>query len=803
MIEKLQRLAPRVLLFAALVIRLDNLDQFGPLFDENLTQSVVNNVLAGDFRNNWKYADVPAVYRIDFYNFSSYFYVDAAFVKLAGVLTDGPPAHPMHWHRVCSALAGTLAAFFFYLLARRWFDEGTALVCLAFLAVAPILVQDAHYARPEAVEILLVGLLYLLCDKLRDGNFTYPLLAAACACAGFLGAMKFSLVPMVAVVLFWVPEDLWKDSKAAIRVAVTSAGALIAGLFIGMPDAFFHPAAYWSGVRFLRHQYGGVHRPHGNLSGGYTLGMETGYFWQTLGPVILLLAVVAAIGRYRTMPKAVWTSLCLPVIFYFGVFSLQSTFFERNLSHVVPMILLLSAAGLTFIVRYVRAHAKPRWILPALAALLFIGAIVPPALVSYDLVEVAMPTNSDERAKGYERNLLKRVNRPLEKTGRLVAEEDANNLIDIAEEDSRGVLVRVDDFNDPFTVHYVAELGRHLRAEQVGFFPSVFRNISVSTLQYYHSPAFRYLLLKPPAEGQPSNSEVSTIAGWKFRRFGSITHEVDPGPVEMNSWVENGYYPDVGPPKSGGRCFGSWTQQKGDENKGVLRMGPTGAVEGPTLLIPIVTGPNAAQLSIVVKDHGSGAELARMNPPALPKWKLWQVDLPKGRKFALDIIASDEGSGQGQWMAIGLPRTYNEFMQLGDALAMPDGSVSIEGSWTRDGYFPAVGGPPVSGVVYGSWNGSDGNTGSLRLKPTCSRQQGVIGIPLVTGPGNGGLTVKVLNARTGEVTASLDPPPVHTDWWVWNVALPREPNPGIVIVAEDRGTGFGQWLAVGQPHNVR
>jgi 4-amino-4-deoxy-L-arabinose transferase-like glycosyltransferase len=798
--SKLHLFAPRILLFAVFVIRLVHLDQFDPLFDENLTQAVVHNVLAGDFRNNWKFADVPIEYHTDFYNFSSYFYVDAAFVKLAGILTDGPPAHPIHWHRICSAIAGTFAAFFFYLLARKWFDRSTALVYLAFLAVAPILVQDAHYARPEAVEILLVGLLYLLSNKLHDGTFRYSILAAACACAGFLGAMKFSLLPMVAVALFWVPGDLWKDRKSAFRVAVTAAASLIAGMFAGVPHAFTHPAAYWRGVQLLRVQYGGVHRPYGYFSESYVLGMEINYFWQTLGPILLLLAVVASIVLYRTMPKVIWRSLCLPILFYFGMFGLQRTLFERNLSHVVPLILMLSAAGLTFIVRWVRARAKLLWIPSAVAAFLFIGAVTPPALVSYQLV-AAMMTNTEDRASVYEGNLVKKVGLPFEKTGQLLYNPELQLLIDLAEENRRGVLVRVDDFNDSFTEHYLGELGRRVQAQQVGFFPSVFRNLSGCTLQVYHSQSFRYLILRPLAESQPSDNVITEIGGWKFRRLDRLGREINPGHLDMNSWVEDGFYPEVGPPRRG-RSFGSWTPQNGDANTGVFRMGPTDVVEGPTLLIPIVTGPNTTQLSIIVKDHDSGAEVARMNPPVLIKWTLWQVDLPKGRKSALDIIASDEGSKLGQWMAIGIPRTYNEFM-LGEALPMPDGSVSIRGSWTKDGYYPAVGPPPVSGVVYGSWSGKDANVGTLRLKPTCCQQQAVIGIPVVTGPYNGGLSVKVLNSKTGKVIASLDPPPIRVDWWVWNVDLPREPNLSIEIVAEDRGTAFGQWLAIGQPHTVR
>jgi hypothetical protein len=105
-------------------------------------------------------------------------------------------------------------------------------------------------------------------------------------------------------------------------------------------------------------------------------------------------------------------------------------------------------------------------------------------------------------------------------------------------------------------------------------------------------------------------------------------------------------------------------------------------------------------------------------------------------------------------------------------------------------------------MVYGSWSGSDANTGSLRLGPVRAGRQSAIGIPLVTGPGNKGLSIRALNAKTGKVIASLDPVPVHTAWWVWNIALP-EPDLSVEIVAEDAGTGYGQWMAVGPAYALR
>src|SRR6185437_6117574 len=92
------------------------------------------------------------------------------------------------------------------------------------------------------------------------------------------------------------------------------------------------------------------------------------------------------------------------------------------------------------------------------------------------------------------------------------------------------------------------------------------------------------------------------------------------------------------------------------------------------------------------------------------------------------------------------------------------------------------------------------NTGDLRLGPYPIGKQTAITIPLVTGPGDGGRAIEVLNSKTGKLIASLNAIPRHDQWWLWNVPLPHEPDGSFEIVAADAGSAYGQWLAIGVPH---
>ncbi len=639
-----------------LAFRLVNLTTFDPLLDETITKGVVENILEGDLTNNWKFADIPPDFRIDLYNFSSYMYADALFVAVAHpIISRIPLVRTDSWvfpHRLFSALAGTLALCLFYLVALKWFGQVVAIVSLAFMAVAPLLVQEAHYARPEAFVILLVGLAYLLLSMMAEGRRPIIALAAASAILGFLAASKFSLAPMALLPLVFVPVHLLRDRRVMPWIALICGGSWVLGMYLGVPDGFQNPKAYWSGVQFLTRHYAGVHRPHGQLADANSFGLIVTYFWQTLGPVMCLLGLAGTLTlawRRRIFHLA---SIFLPIAFYIAVFSTQRTFFERNLSHILPLMLVLCAVGLGWILERLRSGTSSRWIPPAFAASLFLAAVLPPAVLSGKLVSIGMVYSTEDRAKSYEDALLRKSGYKIAEVSSLLGDERVEHFTRLAEDSDAALLVRILDYNDPFTVHWMAELSRRVRLEQLGYFPSLFPNLSPSTLIVYHSPALRYLLLAP----KPG---ITTIDGWKFVRFNEAAGALRYGGLETDTWSANGVFPATGTPAPMGappaQFFGSWAKG-GDANVGTLRMSLLDPEGSSTIGIPVVTGPVTRGLSIVVRDHSTGADLARMDPPpVLTRWKLWRVDLPPNPRLVIDIVATDHGSDWGQWLAVGVP----------------------------------------------------------------------------------------------------------------------------------------------------
>ena len=139
------------------------------------------------------------------------------------------------------------------------------------------------------------------------------------------------------------------------------------------------------------------------------------------------------------------------------------------------------------------------------------------------------------------------------------------------------------------------------------------------------------------------------------------------------------------------------------------------------------------------------------------------------------------------------------FSELGPRL--PDATPEIAGTWAPDGYYKGAGGPgtpPADGLVFGSY--PDTNTGTIRLGPFHLDGHIGIAIPVVTGPDNHKLTITIRDALSKEVLAQMDPPPVHTTWWAWRPELPMGRGIDIEVLAEDKGSGWGQWMALGSPH---
>ena len=89
--------------------------------------------------------------------------------------------------------------YLFYLVAQQLFSQVIAIAAMALMAAMPLLVQDSHYARPEAFVLAVTGAAYLLLLQFDSHRERLRYLGCSAFCFGVLIACKISLIPMAAI----------------------------------------------------------------------------------------------------------------------------------------------------------------------------------------------------------------------------------------------------------------------------------------------------------------------------------------------------------------------------------------------------------------------------------------------------------------------------------------------------------------------------------------------------------------------------------------------------------------------------
>jgi hypothetical protein len=123
-----------------------------------------------------------------------------------------------------------------------------------------------------------------------------------------------------------------------------------------------------------------------------------------------------------------------------------------------------------------------------------------------------------------------------------------------------------------------------------------------------------------------------------------------------------------------------------------------------------------------------------------------------------------------------------------------------QASWIKNGPLPGTPIDTPPGIsYYESYAGSDVNTGVLTSALFPAPSQNCVILASAHGPSIEGLSETLIDADTKEAIASIPQIGSDTIWSFWRVDLP----PGsqhLQIVAEDQGKGWGQWLAISEPH---
>ena len=470
--------------------------------DEPITVEVVNGMrVREDWNTNWKLAGLEETFRRDQFNFSGYLIAARLFAPAAEVIA-GPLQQRRDrgvvWYRGFSAAFGIGCIVFAWLLGKAVGDTWTALFSAAGTAVAVILVQDAHYARPEAFSTFLF--LAVAWISVRRT----PASAASLAIAGFLvGVLTMTKVTLAIAAIF--PLWAWLQTRPAEpshrgRWWLIGGGALLAtsvGLGVAAPAAWSDLPAFMRGLHYLRNQYASAHVPHSRPDHGRMGLAQLAYFGGTLG---LGTAVLALAGSAMMLAKRQWTviiTVLFTVLVTAGYFATQHVFFERNLSHVVPLYFLAAGLGLAAIVSPLERRIHRRWISASIGALVVALALLPAVRLTYRFVEIDLSGQAAERLRAYSAGVAQRCppNTRILVTS-LLSDEVFEQVRQEVQSADAPLLLSVIDFNDPYTALQIKRLPEVFDVLGQTRFDGIYGDLPVCTLHTYHGHPVSFWLIQ-------------------------------------------------------------------------------------------------------------------------------------------------------------------------------------------------------------------------------------------------------------------------------------------------------------------
>ncbi len=475
--------------------------------DERMVVSVDGALSTNHFDTDMKRAPIHEGLQLARYNFSSYFYASYIWYFVATPLERAlhfravqTPTSLVIVFRQFSAIFGLLACALVYGCAKELIPAKFAALAALFTGVLPLLVQDSHYARAEAfVTAGAVGTLWLSFAIARNCSLVRCFWSGLLV--GFLTACKISLAPLVLLpalsILAWHRSNLPQRLRFAVERSCLLVAGFVFGFLLGVPYVIPHWREWWLGWKFLKNQYSHPFPPFGPYPDGYCFGMINNYILSSFGAPLLIFA---AIGVFHLLRRKAYFPLLLligPIALYELIFGFQLSFFERNISHVVPWIAILAAVGCMAAWDQIKRASAVAEVRVTAMTMVIVLCLWTPLTLSWRIAVVVFGGRTYDPTNKYE-TLIRLTYPGLPMIGdELWAYEVLEHIQQQLSSNPGGYILKLGDANDQLSRQQLFIAEHMFSMKLLASVPGPFSDLPTSTLQMYHGENYSWYLVRP------------------------------------------------------------------------------------------------------------------------------------------------------------------------------------------------------------------------------------------------------------------------------------------------------------------
>lgn len=347
---------------------------FSPGVDEpEVMERAVRMMKTGDL--NPHFFDYPSLYMyVEAIASTLRFLVGATHGRWAS-LAQAPTAEFYLWGRAVTAIAGTATVWLIYRVGLYW-GRRTALLAAVMLAVMPLHVRESHYTLTDVPSTFFVLLTLLLSLRAHERATAWSF-ALAGAAAGLAGATKYNAGVVMILPLLTAACTPGARPSRGIAIGWVALGTFVAFL-VAAPYTLLDLPHFLNAFAYLASQYRGPANSGDPGWAVYLKLLRNALQWP--GSLIVLAGLCLGAVRIVAGPDPLkWT---LPVVFslvYFYFVSHQHLYYGRYLLPMVPMLSLLGATGIVWIVDTTRRMNPSKAVRELIIVTLTLVAIVPPA----------------------------------------------------------------------------------------------------------------------------------------------------------------------------------------------------------------------------------------------------------------------------------------------------------------------------------------------------------------------------------------------------------------------------------------